>query len=114
MEFACAVSGAKLVLVMGHTRCGAIKVACDRVKLANLTGLLGKIEPAVASVRNVPDGRNSKNAAFVEAVGESNVRFTVDRIRKLSPILGDLESAGKIQIAGCIYDLETGCVRFLP
>ena len=114
MEFACAVSGAKLVLFMGHTSCGAIKGACDHVVLGNLTGLLKKIEPAVASVQDVPGERNSKNAAFVAAVSEANVRLTVQRIRELSPILSELETAGKIQIAGCIYDLETGRVRFLP
>jgi carbonic anhydrase len=114
MEFACAVSGAKLVLVMGHTSCGAIKGACDHVELGNLTGLLKKIEPAVTDVRDVPGERNSKNKAFVEAVGEANVRLTVARIRELSPILRDSESAGKIQIAGCIYDLDTARVRFLP
>jgi carbonic anhydrase len=114
MEFACALSGAKLVLVMGHTSCGAIKGACDHVELGNLTGLLQKIEPAVASVVDVPGERNSKNTAFVEAVSEANVRLTVERIRELSPILRDLESAGKIQIAGCIYDVGTGRVRFLP
>lgn len=114
MEFACAVSGAKLVLVMGHTSCGAIKGACDHVELGNLTGLLQKIEPAVASVHDVSGERNSKNTAFVEAVAAANVRLTVERIRELSPILRELEHAGKIQIAGCIYDLETGRVRFLP
>jgi carbonic anhydrase len=114
MEFACAVSGAKLVLVMGHTSCGAIKGAVDHVELGNLTGLLEKIKPAVEAVRDVPGERNSKNTAFVEAVSETNVRLTVERIRELSPILRDLEKAGKIQIAGCIYDLETGRVRFLP
>ena len=113
MEFACAVSGAKLVLVMGHTSCGAIKGACDQVELGNLTGLLKRIEPAVMAVQDVPGERNSKNQAFVEAVGEANVSLTVARIRELSPILRDLESAGKIQIAGCIYDLDTGRVRFL-
>jgi carbonic anhydrase len=113
MEFACAVSGAKLVLVMGHTGCGAIKGACDRVELGNLTGLLKKIEPAIASVRDVAGERNSKNSAFVEAVGEANVRLTVRRIRELSPLLSDLESKGEIQIVGSIYDLATGRVRFL-
>jgi carbonic anhydrase len=113
MEFACAVSGAKLVLVMGHTSCGAIKGAIDNVELGNLTGLLEKIKPAVGAVRDVPGERNSKNTAFVEAVSEANVRLTVERIRELSPILRDLEKAGKIQIAGCIYDLDTGRVRFL-
>jgi carbonic anhydrase len=114
MEFACAVSGAKLVLVMGHTSCGAIKGACDHVELGNLTGLLKKIEPAVASVRDVPGERNSKNKDFVEAVSEANVRLTVERIRDLSPVLRDLENAGKIHVAGCIYDLGTGRVRLLP
>jgi carbonic anhydrase len=114
MEFACAVSGAKLVVVMGHTSCGAIKGACDHVELGNLTGLLDKIQPAVQAVHDVPGERSSKNTKFVEAVTEANVRLTVERIRELSPILRDMESAGKIQIVGCIYDLETGRVRFLP
>jgi len=113
MEFGCAVSGAKLVLVMGHTSCGAIKGACDHVEMGNLTDLLKKIDPAVQSVRDVPGERNSKNKKFVESVCEANVRLTVERIRELSPILRDLESAAKIQIAGCIYDLDTGRVRFL-
>jgi len=113
MEFACAVSGAKLVLVMGHTSCGAIKGACDHVQLGNLTGLLEKIEPAVVAVHDVPGERNSKNKNFVEAVSVANVRLTVERIRELSPILRELERQGKIQIAGCSYDLETGRVHFL-
>jgi len=113
MEFACAAAGAKLVLVMGHTRCGAVKGACDHVQLGNLTGLLDKIQPAVEAVRNVPGERNSTNSKFVEAVSEANVRLTVARIRELSPILRDLESAGKIQIVGCLYDLGTGRVQFL-
>ena len=114
MEFACQVSGARLVVVMGHTSCGAIKGACDKVQLGNLTGLLDKIQPAVEAVHDVPGERSSKNKDFVEAVGEANVRLTVERIRELSPTLRDLESAGKIQIVGCIYELETGRVRFLP
>lgn len=113
MEFACKVSGAKLVVVMGHTSCGAIKGACDRVQLGNLTGLLDKIQPAVAAVHDVPGARTSKNQQFVEAVAEANVRLTVQRIRDLSPILKGMESEGKIGIVGCIYDLETGRVRFL-
>jgi len=113
MEFACAVSGSRLVVVMGHTSCGAVKGAIDKVELGNLTGLLDKIQPAVAAVQNVPGERNSKNTAFVEAVAEVNVRLTVQRIRELSPVLRDLESAGKIQIVGCLYDLKTGRVNFL-
>jgi carbonic anhydrase len=113
MEFACKVSGAKLVLVMGHTACGAIKGACDHVQLGNLTDLLNKIQPAVESVHNVPGERNSRNKEFVEAVAEANVRLTVQRIRELSPLLRTMEAEGKIQIAGSIYNLETGQVRFI-
>lgn len=114
IEFACKVAGAKLIVVMGHTSCGAIKGACDKVELGNLTGLLNKIQPAVQAVRDVPGGRNSKNPAFVEAVAEKNVQLTVERIRELSPILRALERAGQIQIVGCIYDLASGRVGFLP
>ncbi len=114
MEFACAAAGAKLVLVMGHTSCGAVKGACDHVQLGNLTGLLDKIQPAVEAVRDVPGERTSRNREFVEAVSRANVQLTVARIRELSPILRDLESAGKIQIVGCFYDLDTGRVQFLP
>ena len=113
IEFACKVAGAKLIVVMGHTSCGAIKGACDDVQLGNLTGLLSKMKPAVAAVQNVPGERTSKNTAFVEAVSEANVRLTVDRIRELSPILRDMEREGKIQMVGCIYILETGRVQFL-
>jgi carbonic anhydrase len=113
MEFACAAAGAKLVVVMGHTHCGAVMGACDHVQMGNLTGLLDRIQPAVQAVHDVPGERNSTNEKFVEAVTEANVRLTVARIRELSPILRDLESAGKIQIVGCIYNLETGRVQFL-
>jgi carbonic anhydrase len=113
MEFACKVSGAKLVVVMGHTSCGAIKGACDRVQLGNLTGLLDKIQPAVEAVQGVAGERNSKNTEFVEAVAEANVRLTVERIRELSPILKGMEGEGQINTVGCIYNLETGQVRFL-
>ena len=113
MEFACKVSGAKLILVMGHTSCGAIKGACDNVQLGNLTGLLDKIQPAVQEVRDVPGERNSKNKEFVEAVAEANVRLTVQRIRELSPLLRGMEEEGNLRIVGSIYALETGRVRFL-
>lgn len=113
MEYACEEAGSKLVLVMGHTSCGAVKGACDGLKMGNLTGLLQKIEPAIASVQNVPGERNSKNHQFVDAVVEANVRQTMKRIREMSPILRDMEHEGKIQIVGSVYDLETGKVRFL-
>jgi carbonic anhydrase len=113
IEFACKVSGAKLVVVMGHTSCGAIKGACDRVELGNLTGLLKKIQPALEAVHDIPGEPNSKNKEFVEAVAETNVINSMMTIRALSPILSTMETEGKIKIVGCIYELETGWVRFL-
>lgn len=114
LEYACAVAGAKILLVMGHTHCGAIKGALDHVELGNLTGLLQKIDPAIAAVHDVPGARSSKNNDFVEAVGEAHVQLTLARIRELSPVLRDLERAGKIQLVGCSYDIESGRVRWLP
>ncbi len=113
LEYACAAVGSKLVLVLGHTHCGAVKGAVDGVQLENLTGLLDKISPAVKAARNVPGEHTSKNSEFVEAVGEDNVRLAVEQIRSQSKTLRDLENAGKILIAGGIYDLDTGRVRFL-
>ncbi len=90
---------AKLVVVMGHTNCGAIKGACDHVQLGNLTGLLDKIQPAVQAVQDVPGARNSKNKEFVEAVAEANVRLTVARIRELSPILRAWKTRAKSRLS---------------
>jgi carbonic anhydrase len=112
LEFACALAGAKVVLVMGHTACGAIKGAIDGAKLANLTGLLDKIKPAVAATQF--DGeRSSKNDAFVDAVAKTNVRQTIEDIRRRSEILAGLEKDGKIKIAGAMYNLVGGKVDFL-
>jgi len=112
MEFACAVAGAKLVLVMGHTACGAIKGAIDGAKLGNLTGLLEKIKPAVEATKF--DGeRSSKNDAFVDAVATTNVRHTIDEIRRRSDVLAGLEKDGKIKIVGSMYQLVGGKVEFL-
>ncbi|RAO77702.1 carbonic anhydrase [Dyella jiangningensis] len=111
MEFACAVAGAKLVLVMGHTACGAIKGAIDGAKLGNLTGLLDKIKPAVEATRF--DGeRSSKNDAFVDAVAATNVRHTIDEIRRRSDVLAGLEKDGKIKIVGSMYQLVGGKLEF--
>lgn len=111
MEFACAVAGAKLVLVLGHTSCGAVKGAIDDVVLGNLTGLLARIKPAIPSTKF--DGeKSSKNAAYVDAVARTNVQLTVDNIRQRSPILADLAKKGSIQITGAMYDLKTGIVEF--
>ena len=112
MEFACKLSGAKLVLVMGHTGCGAIKGAIDNAELGNLTGLLAKIKPAVEGTTYAGE-RTSKNYAFVDAVARRNVEITVGNIRKDSPVLAELESKGAIKIAGAMYNLETGVVDFL-
>jgi carbonic anhydrase len=112
MEFACKVAGAKVVLVMGHTSCGAIKGAIDGVKLGNLTGLLAKIRPAVEAATFKGD-RSAKNPAFVDAVARKNVELTMNSIRANSGVLSDLESTKAIKIAGAIYNLDTGTVDFL-
>jgi carbonic anhydrase len=112
MEFACAVTGAKLVLVMGHTACGAIKGAIDNVQLGNLTGLLDAIKPAIEQTQYQGE-RSSKNAGFVDAVAQSNVRHTIEVIRGNSKILADLETKGQIKIVGSMYDLSNGMVTFL-
>jgi carbonic anhydrase len=112
MEFACAVAGAKVILVMGHTACGAIKGAIDNVKLGNLTGLLESIKPAI-EMTHYEGERTSKNAGFVDAVAQSNVRHTIDVIRSNSSILADLDKNGKIRIVGAMYDLSNGKVSFM-
>jgi carbonic anhydrase len=111
MEFACKVSGAKVVLVMGHTACGAVKGAIDDVVLGNLTGLLAKIKPAVVATAYQGE-RSAKNYAFVDLVARTNVELTMAEIRRRSPVLADLEAKGAIRIAGAMYDLETGVVTF--
>ena len=112
MEFACKLAGAKVVLVMGHTACGAIKGAIDNAELGNLTGLLSKIKPAVVATTYAGE-RTSKNYAFVDAVARTNVEITISNIRKDSPVLAEMESQRAIKIAGAMYNLETGVVDFL-
>ena len=112
LEFGSKVEGAKLIVVLGHTSCGAIKGACDDVKLGNLTGLLGKIKPAMSKVPNDGKDRSSKNYAFVEMVAEQNVRLTVEMIRAKSPVLKEMEDKGEIKIVGAMYDLSTGKVKW--
>jgi carbonic anhydrase len=113
MEFATKVAGAKLVVVLGHTECGAIKGACDNVELGNLTTVIQALRPAVDDVKDVPGERNSKNKQFVLAVTQANVRRTVAGIRAGSPILRDLERTGQIKIVGAMHDIATGQVTFL-
>jgi carbonic anhydrase len=114
-EFATKVAGAKLLMVLGHEACGAVKGACDHAELGNLTALLEKIKPAIKAVEaDFPeDQRNSKNADFVNKVIEENVRVTIADIRKDSPILAEMEKAGKIKIVGAIYSLQNGEVKLL-
>jgi carbonic anhydrase len=112
LEFACAVAGAKVVLVMGHTACGAIKGAIDGAQLGNLTGLLDKIKPAVEATHYAGE-RTSKNGEFVDEVAKTNVILTVEAIRKRSNVLAGLEKEGKIKMLGSMYRLIGGRVDFL-
>jgi carbonic anhydrase len=115
IEFATKVAGAKLVMVLGHEACGAVKGACDHVELGNLTALLDEIKPAVAAVPGYSeDTRSSKNTEFVEAVIAKNVELTVADLRKRSPVLADLEKEGKIILVGALYSLKDGKVTLLP
>ena len=112
LEFACAVAGAKVILVMGHTACGAIKGAIDDAELGYLTGLLSKIKPAVAATHY--DGeRSSKNAEFVDEVAKTNVLLTMGELHRRSKVLAALESESKIKIVGAMYHLVGGRVDFL-
>jgi len=112
MEFACKVSGSKLILVMGHEHCGAVKAAVDDVKLGNITPMLAKIRPAVESIEYKGD-RTSKNQEFVHMASQSNVRNTIEKIRSDSPILKEMEEKGEIKIVGAVYDMDDGSVDFL-
>ena len=112
MEFACKVSGAKLILVMGHEHCGALKAAIDDVKLGNITPMLSKIKPAVQSI-GYNGEKTSKNQEFVHMACESNVKHTIEKIRSNSPILKEMEDKGEIKIVGAIYDMDNGRVDFL-
>lgn len=112
MEFACKVSGSKVILVMGHEHCGAVKAAVDNVKLGNITSMLAKIRPAVLSV-DYEGNRTSKNEEFVHMACESNVKNTINEIRKQSPILKEMEENGEIKIVGAVYDMDSGKVDFL-
>lgn len=112
MEFACAVSGAKVVLVLGHTACGAVKGAIDDVVLGNLTGLLARVKPAIPETK-FDGAKSSKNPAYVDAVARTNVVLGLAEIRRRSPILADLEKKGTIKITGAMYDLAVGVVEFV-
>ena len=112
MEFACKVSGSKVVMVLGHESCGAVKSAVDDVKLGNITPMLEKIKPAIEDVEYEGE-KTSKNAEYVHKVCKSNVHHTIAQIRKDSPILKEMEDNGEIKIVGGIYDLHTGEVKMV-
>jgi carbonic anhydrase len=115
LEFACKVAGSKLVVVLGHSSCGAVKGACDGVQLGNLTGMLGKLHPALEAVPEPADPaeRTSKNPDFVQAVAEANVHETVRRILADSEVLREMKEAGEIDVVGAMYDVASGRVEFL-
>ena len=114
MEFACKVAGSKLIVVLGHTKCGAVKGACDHVEMGNLTELLSKLQPAVYAERETlnVEHRNSKNSMFVENVAAINVRRSVKSIIERSYIIEQMVENGEIGVVGAMYDVETGQVEF--
>jgi len=115
MEFGCKLAGTKLIVVMGHTGCGAVKGACDDAKMGNLTSMLSKIKPAVQAVELPKDVglRNSKNTKFVNAVAEKNVRLAIENVRNQSLVLKEMEENNDIDIVGAIYDINSGAVEFM-
>ena len=112
MEFGCKVAGAKIIVVLGHTKCGAIKGACDNVELGNLTSLISKIKPAVDQETTTTKNRDSSNSAFVENVAELNVSLSVKNILLKSPILAEMVKNDEIGIVGGVHDISSGEVKF--
>jgi len=114
LEYSCKVAGSKVVMIMGHESCGAVKAACDGVELGNITHLLSNILPAVSLTKDQVDGEhNSSNKDFVAKTVENNVKLTIDRIRERSPILKEMEDEGAIKIVGGVYSLTTGQVDLI-
>lgn len=113
MEFGCKVAGAKVIVVMGHNSCGAVKAAVDNVQLGNITSLVDRIKPAVAAASSFTGEKKSKNLTYVDLVATNNVMTTIEAIRDLSPILKEMELKGEIKIVGAMYDLNTGIVKWL-
>jgi len=114
LEFACKLAGSKLIVIMGHTSCGAVKGACDHAKLGNLTAMLEKINPALDKV-STPEGtdRSSKNLEFVNQVSVENVKLTIEKLKSDSPVLNEMISNGEIAVVGAMYDVKSGAVTFL-
>jgi len=113
MEFACKVSGSKLVLVLGHEHCGAVKAAIDGAELGNITAMLQNIKPAIEAADSYEGEKSASNEAFVHEVCENNVRHTMGQIRERSPVLREMEENGEIKIVGAIYDMDNGQVIFM-
>lgn len=112
MEFACKLAGSKLIVVLGHSSCGAVKGACDDAKLGNLTEMLSKLKPAVDSVTEPRENRNSQNAEFVSNVAHANVELTIAKIKEQSPVLKEMLDNNEIGIVGGMYDVSSGKVEF--
>jgi carbonic anhydrase len=114
LEFACKASGSKLILVLGHSNCGAVKGSIDNVQLGHLNGLLDRIKPAVTAVPEDGAKRDSKNEAFVQKVADANVHLVMRQIRDGSPILREMIDHHEIKLVGGMYDLNTGRVTIYP
>ncbi len=112
MEFATKVVGTKVIVVLGHTKCGAIVGACNHVEMGNLTTLLNKIQPAIFNEKKTTENRDGSNVEFVNNVTEINVHLTIERIRRESPIIAEMELHGQIKIVAGLYDVDTGIVTF--
>ena len=112
MEFACKVAGSKVILVLGHSQCGAVKGACDGVKLGNLTSMLSNFDQVINSNQYSDGERNSQNSEYVHLIAESNVKNTIEKIRTESPILKEMEDNGEIKIIGGMYYVSNGTVEF--
>lgn len=113
MEFGCKVSGAHVIVVMGHEGCGAVKAAIDNVQLGNITALVSKIQPAVAASDNFVGEKSSKNDSYLEVVAKNNILHTIEMIKENSPLLKEQAAKGEITIVGAYYNLKTGEVSFL-
>jgi carbonic anhydrase len=109
MEYGCKVAGSKIIVVMGHTKCGAVTAACQHVELGNITSLLNKIKPAV---NTITPKEAEMNDTEIELVSEKNVKLSIERIRQESSILANLEKEGEIEIVGAMYNVSNGVVTF--
>lgn len=112
MEYATKIVGTRVLVILGHTNCGAITGACNHIEMGNLTTLLNKIKPAIVNETATKENRDGSNANFVKNVTEINVHLTIERVRKESPIIAELEQKEQIKIVGALYDVETGKVQF--